>query len=377
MCGITGFVQRPARFAAPQLHDIVEDMSQFLAHRGPDDSGRWCDAEQGVALGHRRLSIIDLSLNGHQPMASHSQHLVIVFNGEIYNHLALREQLGARPWRGNSDTETLLAAIEHWGVEGALQRCSGMFAFALWDRLRQELVLARDRIGEKPLYYGWQCGSFMFASELHALRRYPGFDAGVDPAALAGLLGRGVVPAPLSIHPGIRKLMPGTLLRLARGDTTGTLPSAVPYWSLARHAAVGISHPFQGSDDEAVAELESRLGGAVRAQMIGDVPIGAFLSGGIDSSLVVALMQRAASQPVKTFTVGFDAAGFDESAHARAVAHHLGTDHTELHLSDADIRHALPAVIEAFDEPFGDSSAIPTYLVARLARTQVTVSLSG
>lgn len=377
MCGLTGIVQRGAAFSAPALDERVGAMSDALAHRGPDDSGRWCDAEQGVALGHRRLAIIDLSHHGHQPMRSASGRYVLAYNGEIYNHLDLRRQLGALPWRGSSDTETLLAAIEHWGVEGALQRCSGMFAVALWDRQDRQLLLARDRLGEKPLYYGWCGGSFLFASELHALRRYPGFDAPVDPAALAGLLRQGVVPAPLSIYQGIRKLPPGTLLRLSHGDTAGTMPVPVVYWSLAAQALAGLRQPFAGNDDAAIDALETRLGAAVRAQMIADVPIGAFLSGGIDSSTVVALMQRAASQPVKTFTIGFDAPEFDESAHARAVARHLGTEHTELRLGDAELRDALPAAIEAFDEPFGDSSAIPTYLVARLARTRVTVSLSG
>jgi len=377
MCGLTGFMRRGLTCSAQQLEDTVNTMSRMLAHRGPDDSGYWLDVEHGVALGHRRLSIIDLSQHGHQPMLSASQRYVLAYNGEIYNHLQLREQLGAVPWRGGSDTETLLAAIDRWGIEGAVQRSSGMFAFALWDRQARQLVLARDRLGEKPLYYGWFRGTFLFASELHALRAYPGFDAPVDPAALAGLLRQGVVPSPLSIHAGIRKLPPGTLLHLPHRAAPGTLPAPVPYWSLEQHAAAGLSRPFQGSDDDAIEALEARLGAAVRAQMIADVPIGAFLSGGIDSSTVVALMQRAARQPVKTFTIGFDAPEYDESAHARAVALHLGTEHTELRLSDADVRDVLPAVVETFDEPFGDSSAIPTFLIARLARTRVTVSLSG
>lgn len=377
MCGLTGFMQSDWAGSAQQLEDTVKSMSGALVHRGPDDSGCWLDVERGLALGHRRLAVIDLSEHGHQPMLSASQRYVLAYNGEIYNHLQLREQLGAVPWRGGSDTETLLAAIERWGVEGAVQRSSGMFALALWDRQTRRLVLARDRLGEKPLYYGWFRGTFLFASELHALRAYPGFDAPVDPVALAGLLRQGVVPSPLSIHVGIRKLPPGTLVHLPHGAQPGTMPEPVPYWSFHQQAVAGLSQPFEGSDDDATDVLEARLGGAVQAQMIADVPVGAFLSGGIDSSVVVALMQRAARQPVKTFTIGFDAPEYDESVHARAVARHLGTDHTELRLSDTDVRDALPVVVETFDEPFGDSSAIPAFLVARLARTRVTVSLSG
>jgi asparagine synthase (glutamine-hydrolysing) len=353
-------------------------MADRIAHRGPDDEGEWTDAAAGIAFAHRRLSILDLSSAGHQPMASASGRWVIVYNGEIYNHLDLRGRLAAEgcapAWRGHSDTETLLAGIEAWGVQATLQRIVGMFAFALWDRSDRSLWLARDRIGEKPLYYGWQGETFLFGSELKALRAHPAFKADVDRGALALLLRHNYIPAPWSIHQGIRKLPPGTWLRLGH-DQREAKP--VPYWSLAEVAEHGTGNPFAGSADEAVDELERRLGAAVRGQMVADVPLGALLSGGIDSSLVTALMQAGSSRPVRTFTIGFDERQYDEAAHARAVAAHLGTDHTELRLGADDALNLIPQLPRMYDEPFADSSQLPTHLVMKLARQHVAVALSG
>ena len=335
MCGLTGFWQPGAH--ADALAPIARAMAARIAHRGPDDDGVWTDADAGIALVHRRLSILDLSPAGHQPMPSASGRWVIAFNGEIYNHLQLRAELeraGAAPaWRGHSDTETLLAGIEAWGVDATLKRCAGMFALAAWDRSERRLWLARDRIGEKPLYYGWQGDTFLFGSELKALRAHPAFAAGVDRGALALLLRHNYVPAPYSIHPGIAKLPPGTWLALSPGQREA---APVAYWSLAEVAERGMASPFAGSDAEAVAQLEQLLGDAVRGQMVADVPLGALLSGGIDSTLITALMQARSARPVRTFTIGFEEGAYDEAVHARAVAAHLGTEHTELRLSADD-----------------------------------------
>lgn len=377
MCGLTGFLQ-PAGFDAASAAAQVMAMADRIRHRGPDDSGAWTDAEAGIALGHRRLSILDLSAAGHQPMLSASGRWVIAYNGEIYNHLELRRTLeaeGAAPaWRGHSDTETLLAAIEAWGVDVALKQSVGMFAFAAWDRAERTLWLARDRIGEKPLYYGWQGGVFLFGSELKALRAHPAFAAGVDRGALALLLRHNYVPAPYSIHEGIRKLPPGTWLRLAPGQRD---PQPVPYWSLADVAERGMAEAFTGSDDEAVEALQRILGNAVRGQMVADVPLGALLSGGIDSTLITALMQANSPRRVRTFTIGFEEGEYDEARHARAVATHLDTEHTELRLSGQDALALVPRLPEIYDEPFADSSQLPTHLVMQLARQHVTVALSG
>ena len=376
MCGLTGFWQPGAH--ADALAPIARAMAARIAHRGPDDDGVWTDAEAGIALAHRRLSILDLSPAGHQPMPSASGRWVIAFNGEIYNHLQLRAELeraGAAPaWRGHSDTETLLAGIEAWGVDATLKRCTGMFALAAWDRSERRLWLARDRIGEKPLYYGWQGDTFLFGSELKALRAHPAFAAGVDRGALALLLRHNYVPAPYSIHPGIAKLPPGTWLALSPGQREA---APVAYWSLAEVAERGMASPFAGSDAEAVAQLEQLLGDAVRGQMVADVPLGALLSGGIDSTLITALMQARSARPVRSFTIGFEEGAYDEAVHARAVAAHLGTEHTELRLSADDALALIPALPSMYDEPFADSSQLPTHLVMKLARQHVTVALSG
>ena len=379
MCGLTGGWSRQ-RFR--DLQDFLPRMTDAIAHRGPDDDGHWTDAQAGIALGHRRLAIVDLSPAGHQPMSSASGRWVIAFNGEIYNHLDLRGELeaagSAPPWRGHSDTETLLAAVEAWGVQRTLERSSGMFAFALWDRDERALWLARDRFGEKPLYYGWNRGVFLFGSELKALRAFPGFDAPVDRQALALYLRHNAVPAPFSIHEGVRKLMPGHWLRIdVPALERGTQPEPVAYWSAAEQAHAGKGNPFAGNESEATDALENLLRDAVGRQMMADVPLGAFLSGGIDSSLVVAMMQVQSSRPVRTFSIGFNEAGYNEAEHAAAVARHLGTDHTELYVTPDDALAVIPRLPAMYDEPFADSSQIPTSLVAQLARRHVTVALSG
>ena len=376
MCGLTGFWQQDA--AHSDLAPMVRAMSDRIIHRGPDDSGVWVDEAAGLALAHRRLSIVDLSAAGHQPMLSSSSRYVLAYNGEVYNHLDLRRELettgAAPPWRGHSDTETLLACIEAWGVEATLKRSVGMFAFALWDRQERTLVLARDRAGEKPLYYGWQGDVFLFGSELKAFRAHPAFNASVDRGALALLLRHNYMPAPYSIHQGIAKLPPGTCLKLAQGQRDA---QPQQYWSLADVAERGMANPFTGNDAEAVDELARLMGKAVAGQQVADVPLGALLSGGIDSSLVTALMQAQARRPVRTFTIGFDEKAYDEATHARAVAAHLGTEHTELRLSANDALGLIPQLPSMYDEPFADSSQLPTHLVMKLARQHVTVALSG
>lgn len=385
MCGITGQL---GGNQGQGLERVVGKMADTLFHRGPDDSGVWVDEAAGIALGHRRLSILDLSPAGHQPMVSPGGRFVIAFNGEIYNHLDLRRDLenipthqplsqGARghiSWRGHSDTETLLACFEAWGIEKTLTRAVGMFAIALWDRETRMLILARDRMGEKPLYYGWQGDAFLFGSELKALKAHPAFCAGVDRGALALLLRHNYVPAPYSIYEGIHKLPPGNWLQM-RPDQRDAEP--VAYWSLAEVAERGMANPYTGSDADALDELERHLGSAVRGQMVADVPLGALLSGGLDSTAITALMQANSSRPVRTFTIGFDEREYDEATHARAVAKHLGTDHTELRLSGTDALALVPQMPAMYDEPFADSSQLPTHLVMKLARQHVTVALSG
>lgn len=350
-------------------------MADTLRHRGPDDSGVWVDGEAGIGLAHRRLSILDLSPAGHQPMVSAGGRYIVAFNGEIYNHLELRRELGiSADWRGHSDTETLLACFVAWGIAKTLESAVGMFAIALWDRHDRVLTLARDRMGEKPLYYGWQGENFLFGSELKALRAHPAFHAGIDRGALALLLRHNYVPAPYSIYEGIYKLPAGTYLQLGPGQRD---VDPVAYWSLAEVAERGMTNLFVGSDEEALNALVQKLGAAVRSQMVADVPLGALLSGGLDSTAITALMQASSSRPVRTFTIGFDEREYDEATHARAVATHLGTDHTELRLNGNDALALVPRMPEMYDEPFADSSQLPTHLVMKLARQHVTVALSG
>jgi len=381
MCGIAGCWE--AGGAPPDaLAARVRAMAETLVHRGPDHDGVWVDERAGVALGFRRLAILDLSPQGHQPMASADGRYVVVFNGEIYNYLTLRaalEEEGHAPaWRGHSDTEVMLAAFSAWGVERTLERLVGMFAFALWDSRERTLHLARDRLGEKPLYYGWAGDAFVFGSELKALRAHPGFRAEVDREALALYLRYGYVPTPWSIYRGVRKLPPATHVVLSSdGLARHADPSPNAYWSIEQSARAGLADPFAGGDEAATAALDALLRDAVSGQMIADVPLGAFLSGGIDSSTVVALMQAQASGPVKTFTIGFHEGGYDEASHARAIARHLGTEHTELYVTSREAMDVVPTLPRLYDEPFADSSQIPTHLVARLARRRVTVSLSG
>ena len=374
MCGIAGIWIPGER--AELLEERAARMADALSHRGPDDAGTWIDAEAGVALGHRRLSILDLSPAGHQPMLSPSGRFVIVFNGEIYNFAAIRRRLEpAHPFRGGSDTEVMLAAIEAWGLERAVTEFVGMFAFAVWDRRERHLHLVRDRLGIKPLYYGWTSAGFLFGSELRALQSVPGFHARVDRSAIALLLRRNCIPAPHTVFEDVRKLEAGSVLTVRAPRSRDVVP--VPFWDAGEIAARGLEHRFSGDDHEAVDELETLLRDAVQLRMIADVPLGAFLSGGVDSSTVVALMQAQSDRPVRTFSIGTHAAEYDEAQHARRVAEHLGTDHTELYVTPEHALSVVPRLPEIYDEPFADSSQIPTFLVSELARQHVTVSLSG
>jgi asparagine synthase (glutamine-hydrolysing) len=378
MCGICGFLTTGRELPSAEMAAVADAMASTLGHRGPDDAGRFVDAAAGLAFGHRRLSIIDLSAAGRQPMTSACGRFVITYNGEIYNFRDLRRLLEQRghSFRGHSDTEVLLGAIAEWGIGETLRRLHGMFAFALWDRHARRLVLARDRVGKKPLYYGWCGGTFMFASELKALRPHPAFDRELDRDALGLLLQLGWVPGPYSIYRRIRKLPPGTMLSVDAGGGPRE-PLIETWWSAKEVAEAGDRASFAGSFEAAVNALEARLGEAVRARMIADVPLGALLSGGIDSSVVVALMQTASAIPVRTFAIGFREPKHDEAPFARAVARHLGTDHTELYVGPDDGLALVPELPEIYDEPFADPSQIPTALLCRLARDSVTVALSG
>lgn len=378
MCGIVGFLGGVA--GEVDVASMLERMTAALHLRGPDDSGSWIDGQARMVLGHRRLSIVDLSPAGHQPMHSASGRYVIAFNGEIYNHMDCRASLPKTSacWRGHSDTETLLAGFDAWGIQATVARCIGMFAFAVWDRQTQTLTLGRDRLGEKPLYYGWQGqgpnATFFFGSELKALKAHPDFMAGIDRNALCLLMRHNYIPAPYSIYQGVAKLEAGCLLTVSLAQPE---PKVERYWSAATVAAAGVRTPFAGTPAQAVDALEVLLKSAVQQQMMADVPLGAFLSGGIDSSTVVALMQAQSSRPVKTFTIGFNEEGYNEAVHAKAVAKHLGTDHTELYVSPQHALDVIPRLSTLYCEPFSDSSQIPTFLVSQLARQQVTVSLSG
>ena len=382
MCGIAGFLGGAGWGEGGANADTLRRMTDALERRGPDDAGHWLDDRSRVALGHRRLAIVDLSPAGHQPMPSASGRWTIVFNGEIYNHGELRDRLlaqGAAPcWRGHSDTETLLACFDAWGVRATVERAVGMFAFAAWDAASATLTLARDRLGEKPLYYGWQGWHdgrvFLFGSDLAALRRHPRFENAIDRDALTQLMRYNYIPAPHSIYQGIAKLPAGRLLTIGLMD--GIARETV-YWSGIDSYRHGIAQPFEGTPEQGVDALEAVLSKAVGRQMMADVPLGAFLSGGVDSSTVVALMQAQSSQPVRTFSIGFHEAQYNEAQHAKAVAAHLGTDHTELYVSAAETQAVIPQLPVLFSEPFSDSSQIPTFLVSRLARRHVTVSLSG
>jgi asparagine synthase (glutamine-hydrolysing) len=381
VCGIAGFIDS-AGHDRSEASSRLRRMTDALAHRGPDSQGQWHAAEHGVALGHRRLAILELSEAGHQPMVSPSGRFVLVFNGEVYNHLDLRATLEAmtpgHPWAGHSDTETLLMAIEQWGLEGALREAQGMFALALWDRHDRSLALCRDRIGEKPLYYGWQGSGesavFLFGSEVKAVAVHPAFRPKVCRQGLAEFMRLGCIPAPLSIHEGLKKVRPGFIVKVRPGSQE---TQEIAYWSLLEAAVRGSDQPFAGDTDEAVDTLETLLRDAVSRQMVADVPVGAFLSGGIDSSTIVALMQATSPGAVRTFSIGFEDGRHDESDYARAVAAHLGTRHVEWRVSAQDALDVIPRLPALFDEPFADASQVPTVLVSQLARRSVSVALTG
>ena len=373
MCGIAGILTSNQDLIS---QPICNKMAASLQHRGPDGLGIWID-NNSLALIHTRLSILDLSDSGHQPMHSSSGRYVISFNGEIYNHLKLRKDLKSKVFQGHSDTETLLACIEEWGLELTLKKCEGMFALALWDRSKKILMLARDRFGEKPLYYGWQgegAGSvFLFGSELKALCRHPSFRFDINRNAINLLLRHNCVPAPHSIYNKISKLMPGTILSISNN----TEPKIFEYWSLKEVAMKGLSNLYNGGDAEIINGLENVLNQSVKQKMVADVPLGAFLSGGVDSSLIVALMQQQSTRPVKTFTIGFSDDLYNEAKYAKKVAKYINTDHTELYVSHQDAIDVIPKLPNIYDEPFSDSSQIPTFLVSKLAKEHVTVGLSG
>jgi asparagine synthase (glutamine-hydrolysing) len=382
MCGFVGVMGGVASNGLSGDASVLLRMANTITSRGPDDAGYWADSDSRIGLGHRRLSIVDLSPAGHQPMVSGSGRYVMVYNGEIYNHLDCRASLATSgktlAWRGHSDTETLLAGFDAWGITATIERCIGMFAFAVWDKETRTLTLGRDRLGEKPLYYGWQGSgentTFLFGSELKALKAHSAFVAGIDRDALCLLMRHNYIPAPYSIYQGIAKLEAGCLLTVSLAQPE---PKVERYWSAAKVAVAGCASPFAGTPIQAVDALEVLLKSAVQQQMMADVPLGAFLSGGIDSSTVVALMQAQSSRPVKTFTIGFNEEGYNEAVHAKAVAKHLGTEHTELYVSPQQALDVIPRLPMLYCEPFSDSSQIPTFLVSQLASQQVTVSLSG
>jgi asparagine synthase (glutamine-hydrolysing) len=381
MCGIVGLVSCEPDRSAEALRSLVTGMRDALVHRGPDSADTWIDGESRLAgLAQRRLAIIDLSPAGAQPMISHDERHVITFNGEIYNYGQLRAELecaaGPIAWRGSSDTEVILEGFAHWGVEATLRKSAGMFAFGLWDRKERMLWLGRDRLGEKPLYVGWVGNHFVFASELKAFARHDQWRPRLDQEALLRFLRFGYVPSPHSIYQGIAKVRAGHFLSIGPQDRPGTIPASSAYWTLDEAVARGMDNPIE-DDDEAEAALRTALTNAIRGQMISDVPLGAFLSGGVDSSTVVALMQSISSRPVRTFSIGFHEQEFDEAANARLVAAHLGTEHIEQYVTGEEALAVVPTLPTLYDEPFADSSQIPTYLLSRIARKHVTVSLSG
>ena len=372
MCGIAGYLG-----ITPNPIICLNKMAEAISHRGPDNSGNWVDESEGIGFAHARLSILDLSSAGNQPMHSASKNFVMIFNGEIYNHLALRSELdliNQRHWNGHSDTETLLVAIEEWGLDRTLKKAKGMFAIALWDKSSKNLSLACDRVGEKPIYYGWVNNQFVFASELKAIKKFPEFKNAIDRSSLALFLRLNSIPAPYSIYKDIYKVAPGQIISLEAGSKTVKKNN---FWSIEKVYKKGSMNQFSFSSSEAVNKLESVLSNAVSSQMQSDVPLGAFLSGGIDSSTVVALMQSFSSNKVNTFTIGFNAKEFDEAKHAGMVAKHLGTNHFEKYVTEGDVLDVIPNIPYIYDEPFADSSQIPTYLVSKFAKQKVTVALSG
>ena len=375
MCGITGFISHDLEHP---IH-AINTMAEAIKSRGPDSSGSWCDPSVGIALGHRRLSILDLSEAGHQPMFSANEQLVLTFNGEIYNHLDIRIQLErsgwSSHWRGHSDTETLLAALQFWGIPATLEKLNGMFAFALWNRQRRILTLARDRIGEKPLYYGLSGGSLLFGSELNALSAHPHWQPKLNRDALCLYMRHAYVPDPHCIYQGIYKLPAAHWLEIDAESLRIDEPTC--YWNLTSHVELATHQRHTQPTTQLIDELDGRLREAIGLRMVSDVPLGAFLSGGLDSSTVVALMQAQSSRPINTFTIGFDVPGYNEAENAKAIAQYLGTNHTELYLTPTDVLAVIPELPVIWDEPFADSSQIPTLLLSRLTRENVSVALSG
>lgn len=380
MCGIVGFLESEVFTSSENTQQCLQSMTDSIIYRGPDSEGFWYDCDDQIALGHRRLAILDLTDSGHQPMLSDDDRYVMAFNGEIYNHLEIRQEIESTIptiiWKGHSDTETLLKAIQVFGWEETLQKLVGMFAIALWDQQQKELTLARDRMGEKSLYWGWSGGTLLFGSELKSLKAHPAFNAEIDRDALALLLRYNYIPAPYSIYRDIEKLLPGHFVKIKIGQTREDV-SFISYWSLKETVEKGISTPFIGSDAEAINLLEHTIKQSLVGQMAADVPLGAFLSGGVDSSTIVALMQAESKQPIKTFAIGFDEPGYNEAEYAKAVAEHLGTEHTEFYVTAKDALEVVPLLSSIFCEPFADSSQIPTYLVSKMAKQHVTVALSG
>lgn len=382
MCGITGFYSN----SLSTFNNAIVDMNSAISHRGPDTNGTWLDKNSGIVLGHQRLSIIDVSSSGNQPMQSNSGRYILTYNGEIYNYLEIRKELKKNnsniKWKSNSDTETLLESIDFWGLESTLQKIDGMFAFGLWDQKNRSLTLVRDRIGEKPLYYGWQGEGnnrvFLFGSELKALKIHPEFNGQINRDAIALQLRHNCIPAPYTIYKDIYKLLPGNYLELKQSDLKKNLLSPTKkYWSLTSNLMHGNKNQLGLSENEFQENLEENLKISVKKQMISDVPLGAFLSGGIDSSLIVALMQSQSTQPVKTFTVGFNEKDYSEAQYAKKIAKHLGTNHTELYVSSKEAIDVIPKIPTIYDEPFSDSSQIPTFLVSQLAKENVKVAISG
>lgn len=387
MCGIIGILEKPSN----SLSHTIGEMTKSLKHRGPDDSGTWTDEKLGIALGHTRLSIVDLSQEGHQPKASKNGRYVMSYNGEVYNFKTIRKELENLNvhFSGTGDTEVMLEAFETWGIENAIKKFVGMFAFALWDKKENKLILARDRLGIKPLYFGWAKNSFLFASELKAFLFHPQFSREINRDVLTLYLRFGNFPAPYSIYQNVYKLLPGTILEIplsalsnpnnfsADPENQTCLYKPKKYWNSQQIAMDAVHHLFQGTEEEAAGELERLLDESIQLRMIADVPLGAFLSGGVDSSTVVAFMQKNSLRPVKTFTIGFSESDYNEAVHAKQIASHLKTDHTELYLSSQEAMDVIPLLPHQYDEPFSDSSQIPTYLVSKLARQHVTVSLSG
>ena len=372
MCGIAGYVGKTS-----YPYNCLGEMAKAINHRGPDDRGTWYNEDEEIGLAHARLSILDLSSAGHQPMHSVSKNFVLVFNGEIYNHKVLRSELeliAQRNWLGHSDTETLLVAIDHWGLEKTLKKAKGMFAIALWDKRNKNLSLACDRIGEKPLYYGWVNDQFVFASELKSIKKFPEFKNLIDRNSLALFLRFNSIPAPHSIYQDIYKLEPGQIIQL---NAESKKVKKFNFWSTEEVYNKGNLSQISGTPKEIVDQLEVVLSKAVSSQMQSDVPLGAFLSGGIDSSTIVALMQSQSDSQVNTFTIGFNAKEYDEAKHARMVANHIGTNHFEMYVSERDALDIIPDLPNIYDEPFADSSQIPTYLVSKFAKQEVTVALSG